>query len=137
MERIKSYIQNGYRYVYRPNHPKANKRGYVLEHRLVMEEKLGRYLEDYEIVHPKDGNRLNNHPDNLELTNRSDHMGIHWNNDWEHRRSKQQGKIRRIDMRLPKDIVRKVEEYQETHWVPSRNSAFIELLRKALDEWGN
>lgn len=41
--------------------------GYVLEHRLVMAEKLGRPLTDSETVHHKDTNRQNNHPDNLEL----------------------------------------------------------------------
>ena len=36
-------------------------------HRLIMELKLGRPLRKSEIVHHKDGDRANNHPDNLEL----------------------------------------------------------------------
>lgn len=40
---------------------------YVFEHILVMEKKLGRFLEEHEIVHHIDENRLNNHPDNLYL----------------------------------------------------------------------
>lgn len=56
----------GYVHIYRPEHPHAN-HGYVREHVLVMEEKLGRYLERHERVHHKDGNRSNNNPDNLEL----------------------------------------------------------------------
>ncbi|QGH79043.1 HNH endonuclease [Streptomyces phage TomSawyer] len=40
---------------------------WVLEHRYVMEQKLGRELVKGENVHHKDGNRQNNHPDNLEL----------------------------------------------------------------------
>lgn len=41
--------------------------GYVLEHRFIMAEQLGRPLEAHETVHHKDGDRQNNHPDNLEL----------------------------------------------------------------------
>jgi hypothetical protein len=39
------------------------------EHRLVMAEILGRPLAPDEVVHHKDGNRLNNDPTNLELWN--------------------------------------------------------------------
>lgn len=39
----------------------------VLQHRLVMERLLGRPLHPEETVHHRDGDRLNNHPDNLEL----------------------------------------------------------------------
>lgn len=46
-------------------------------HRKVMEEKLGRKLSSDEIVHHIDGNKLNNNPNNLELTNRSEHMNKH------------------------------------------------------------
>ncbi len=63
-----SYINGqGYRLVVSRDHPNAYKHGYVLEHRLVMEEKLGRYLTKVETVHHKDGDRQNNSLDNLEL----------------------------------------------------------------------
>lgn len=48
-------------------HPHARQDGSILKHRLVMEEKVGRYLEEWEIVHHKDGNRSNNDEANLEL----------------------------------------------------------------------
>lgn len=60
--------KGGYVLVRAPGHPHANKRtGYVREHRLVMEKKLGRYLEPHEVVHHIDGNPANNAPENLEL----------------------------------------------------------------------
>lgn len=60
-------IKKGYKYQYFPSHPHATKDGYVLEHRLVMEFKIGRILNKNEVVHHKDKNRLNNSIDNLEL----------------------------------------------------------------------
>lgn len=41
--------------------------GYVLEHRLVLARKLDRPLMDHETVHHRNGARLDNRPDNLEL----------------------------------------------------------------------
>ena len=51
-----------YIYVWYPEHPFATKAGTVLEHRLVMEAKLGRYLHPKEVVHHKKGyaNNLGN-----------------------------------------------------------------------------
>lgn len=59
--------KDGYRLIRSNGHPAARETGYVLEHRLVMEQKIGRYLDKKEVVHHIDGNKLNNHPDNLEL----------------------------------------------------------------------
>jgi hypothetical protein len=39
----------------------------MAEHRLVMEQAIGRYLEEWELVHHKDGDRANNLLANLEL----------------------------------------------------------------------
>lgn len=58
---------DGYILLKRPGHPYANNSGYVREHRLVMEQKLGRYLLPTETVHHKDEDHANNAIDNLEL----------------------------------------------------------------------
>ena len=64
----------GYIDIYIPGHPHARGGKYVLEHRLVMEKKLGRYLERYEIVHHKNGIKDDNRLRNLELWTKH-HLG--------------------------------------------------------------
>lgn len=59
--------QDGYVLVKCPEHPNRDRHNYVREHRLVMEQILGRYLDPQEVVHHKDGDKQNNHPDNLEV----------------------------------------------------------------------
>jgi hypothetical protein len=53
--------------VFRPEHPNANCRGYILEHRYVMSERIGRPLEEREIVHHVNGDTMDNSPENLEV----------------------------------------------------------------------
>jgi hypothetical protein len=57
----------GYREVLCPGHPFARKSGYIAEHRLVMEQHLGRLLSPKEVVHHIDGDPSNNAIENLEL----------------------------------------------------------------------
>ena len=56
---------NGYIYLYKPEHHKSTQKGYVLEHILVVEEKLGRYLEPGEVVHHINGIKDDNCSENL------------------------------------------------------------------------
>ena len=79
MKKVKS---NGYMALFIPGHPHSFGRGYVYEHRYLMECKIGRYLEKKEIVHHLDGNKTNNDIDNLELCNSiSEHKIYHRNKE--------------------------------------------------------
>lgn len=60
-------IVDGYYYTYSPEHPNKTKDKYVCEHRLVMEKKLGRYLDKSEVVHHINHNKLDNRIENLVL----------------------------------------------------------------------
>jgi len=64
-----------YRIIKVSNHPFASKNGYILEHRLVMEKKLGRYLKKNEFVHHINGNKRDNRPENLQLMQTQRHYG--------------------------------------------------------------
>ncbi len=65
--------RRGYVLVYAPDHPtvQGTTRKYVLEHRLVLEQKLGRLLYPYENIHHLNGIRDDNRPENLELWEKS------------------------------------------------------------------
>jgi hypothetical protein len=77
----------GYRWLYVTENGKRRARR---EHRVLMEEHLGRKLEPWEVVHHKDGDRANNDLTNLEVMEFGHHTAEHGlgsRKSWETRRS--------------------------------------------------
>ncbi len=67
----------GYVLIYKPEHPLARQK-YIMEHRLIMEKYLKRYLKSSERVHHINGDRKDNCLENLMLfANHSEHLKHH------------------------------------------------------------
>lgn len=81
------HIYDGYIYV-----STVNER-YAL-HRRIMEESIGRKLTEDEVVHHKNGNRMDNRIENLELTTRAEHQGVLHKQDLENRRDAKTGRFK-------------------------------------------
>jgi hypothetical protein len=75
---IRKEIKKGdYLYALVPEHPRATKNGYVLLHRVIVENTIGRLLTDTEVVHHRDHNKKNNEPSNLEIKSAAEHAKEH------------------------------------------------------------
>jgi hypothetical protein len=74
-----TFQKAGYKMILNRSHPFCNMRGYVAEHRIVMENKIGRYLTKQEVVHHINGDVVDNRIENLMLfKNNSEHMRYHY-----------------------------------------------------------
>jgi hypothetical protein len=74
----KTFINNdGYKQHYNPKSPDARNNGYAPIHRDVARKKISRDILPTEVVHHRDGNKLNNKRKNLEVMTQSEHYKIH------------------------------------------------------------
>lgn len=51
---------------------------YIREHRYIMEQFLKRSLERTEVVHHKNGNKIDNRIENLQILTRKEHLRLHY-----------------------------------------------------------
>lgn len=75
----KGYMKtwSGYIKIRRPDHPRADKQGYVREHTLVMEQHIGRFLAEDEEVHHINEQKGDNRIENLQLMTKWEHKSYH------------------------------------------------------------
>ena len=64
---------SGYYRIYKPDHHRADKRGYVYEHIVIWEEANGRKLRKDEMVHHLNGIKIDNRPLNLLALRKEEH----------------------------------------------------------------
>lgn len=72
--------KDGYILVLVPGHPFKDRHGYMLEHRLVVETSLGRYLSKDEHIHHINGVKDDNRIENLQVMSNSEHLKLEWFN---------------------------------------------------------
>lgn len=77
---IEKLVSKGdYNYAVVRDHPNATVHGYVLHHRVVMENHLGRLLNANEVVHHINESKKDNRIDNLQLMTMAEHASLHGN----------------------------------------------------------
>lgn len=92
------------------------------QHRLVMEDLLGRKLRAGELVHHKDGNPRNNDPDNLQLVTYKEHYELHKTAIYNQLNTPEAKAKRTASMR----------RYYATH--PSKSAKRVQQVDKATGE---
>lgn len=78
MWNVEKIVNKGdYKYAIVRDHPNRTKNNYVLLHRVIVENHIGRVLTNDEIVHHKDENKSNNDISNLEIMDIITHGRLH------------------------------------------------------------
>ncbi len=109
----KRYKQGRYWVVKVKNHPKRDRFDKILEHRVIIENYIGRMLEYNEFVHHIDNNGHNNSIDNLQVMNQSEHNKLH-------NSGRRYGKLVQLKCPVCSDVFNK--QHCHTHLAPHRNS---------------
>ena len=108
MWKIEKVISKGdYNYVIVKEHPHATKHGYVLEHRVVVENHLNRILDKDEIVHHKNHNKKDNRIENLDVMGLNEHASLH---------ARQHGR-KWVKLKCPSCSVIFCREHNKTHLI--------------------
>ena len=89
----------GYIVRFVPEHPFASKSGLVMEHRLVVEEKLGFYLPKNFVVHHINGVKDDNRIENLAIMTISAHNAYHNRKDGKQRKGKNHPRYKEVDIK--------------------------------------
>lgn len=83
---------HGYQWIYVID-KKRSAGGWRVEHKMVVEHIIGREILDNEVVHHMDFNPSNNHPSNLMLMDKHEHLSFHAKLNNIHKTGKPNGKI--------------------------------------------
>lgn len=100
---------HGYVRVYAPNHPNCTQDGYVMEHRLVMEQHLNRLLADDEEIHHKNHVRDDNRIENLEILSHQQHRALHASI------AKTKAKLERLENKLNDESSQGLDDHGISH----------------------
>lgn len=120
-DHLESYTHKGYVFVRVEGHPFSNN-GFVKQHRLVMEQYLGRYLDPSEIVHHSNSIRSDNRIENLQLMTEKEHNTFH---------AKRRMPSMKTRQKFRENLLKR---YQKIESYPSFKNIPKEAIEKALFE---
>ena len=121
--------KRGYRWLYVTENGKRRARR---EHRVVVEQSIGRRLEPWEVVHHKDGNPSNNAIDNLEVVEFGAHTAEHHagsRKSYEARRSMEAFALLREELKAERAF--KAELLKALQWYEAKA---VQMGRAAIDQ---
>lgn len=132
---FKGYVarsQQGYILRYVPDHPNANFRGYIGEHRLVAEKNLGFVLPKSFVVHHINGVKDDNRIENLAVMTIGAHSALHGKKGRNLAKGDQNPKYKNIDVAA---MVKMREQGQTIKQICERFNICKYTFYKKVKEW--